>query len=136
MYTFQELIKCSVSCLTDSRGSSGIFVDLHDRAMLLTSTSVAFCGDSSRSLLWSDQFLFNVPILAKGLDATIPVSRRPGRLPRVTILIRLRPQALTLIFDNAKHNQNSRTVPSCRGATVTVTGRLLRCLFSWWSRSR
>jgi hypothetical protein len=48
-------------------------VDVRDRAMLLTSTSVAFRGDSSRSLLWSDQFLFEVPILAKGLDAKIPV---------------------------------------------------------------
>ncbi|KAJ7108769.1 hypothetical protein C8R44DRAFT_884803 [Mycena epipterygia] len=40
--------------------------------MLLTSTSVAFRGDSSRALLWSDHFLSQVPILAKGLDAKIP----------------------------------------------------------------
>lgn len=75
--------------------------------MLLTSTSVAFRGDSSRSLLWSDQFLFEVPILAKGLDAKIPVGRRArtsiNRLSDLFVS-----QALTLIADNAKHNQNGR----------------------------
>ncbi|KAJ7826689.1 hypothetical protein B0H14DRAFT_3467517 [Mycena olivaceomarginata] len=63
-------------------------IDVRDRAMLLTSTSVPFRGDRSRALLWSDQFLSQVPILTKGLDAKIP--------------------ALTLIADNAKHNQNGR----------------------------
>ncbi|KAF8177962.1 hypothetical protein K438DRAFT_1978281 [Mycena galopus ATCC 62051] len=71
-YTFEELVKCSVSCLTGSYGPNSIFVDVRDRVMLLTSTSVAFRGDSSRALLWSDQFLSQVPILAKGLDAKIP----------------------------------------------------------------
>ncbi|KAF7366206.1 NDC10-II domain-containing protein [Mycena venus] len=108
-YTFQELIRCSVSCMTDSRGSSGIFVDL-------TSTSVAFRGDSSRSLLWSDQFLFNAPILAKGLDATIP--------------------ALTLIADNAKHNQNGRIEEygafRHRHVEVCPVGAIAALFFAWF----
>jgi hypothetical protein len=111
-------------------------VDLRDRAMLLTSTSVAFRGDSSRSLLWSDQFLFNVPILAKGLDATIPVSRRPDCLPRVAILICLRPQALTLISDNAKHNQNGRIEEygafRHRHVEVCPVGAIAALFFSWF----
>jgi hypothetical protein len=42
--------------------------------MLLTSCSVAFRGDNTRSLLLSDLFMTDVMMNAKGLGETVPVS--------------------------------------------------------------
>jgi hypothetical protein len=42
--------------------------------MLLTSCSVAFRGDNTRSLLLSDLFMTDVMMNSKGLGETVPVS--------------------------------------------------------------
>lgn len=47
---------------------------MRDRAMLLTSSSVAFRGDSSRSLLWSDMYCYDVPMNAKGRGEKVRAS--------------------------------------------------------------
>ncbi|KAJ7034210.1 hypothetical protein C8F04DRAFT_1234451 [Mycena alexandri] len=71
-----------------TRGPTAIWRAMRDRAMLLTSTSTAFRGDSSRSLLWSDMYCCDVPINAKGRGEKI--------------------RALTLIADSSKVNTTGR----------------------------
>lgn len=88
-FTSSDLMRCAGWCLTNFKGPSQIYIGLRDRAMLLTSCSVAFRGDSTRSLLLSDLFMTDVIMNAKGLGETIP--------------------ALTMLADNAKHNQTGRT---------------------------
>jgi hypothetical protein len=63
-----------------------------DRAMLLTSCSVAFRGDSTRSLLLSDLFLSDVMMNAKGLGETIPVS---AHWSRPCVSVELYPRCLS-----------------------------------------
>ncbi|KAJ7742819.1 hypothetical protein B0H16DRAFT_1860573 [Mycena metata] len=88
-FTSTDLMKCAGWTLTDFKGPLNIYIGLRDRAMLLTSCSVAFRGDSTRSLLLSDLFMTDVVMNAKGLGEIVP--------------------ALTLLADNAKHNQSGRT---------------------------
>ncbi|KAJ7339289.1 hypothetical protein DFH08DRAFT_964315 [Mycena albidolilacea] len=88
-FTSANLIKCAGWCLTDFKGPYNIYLGLRDCAMLLTSCSVAFRGDSTRSLLLSDLFMTDVLMNSKGLGETVP--------------------ALTMLADNAKHNQTGRT---------------------------
>ncbi|KAJ6629729.1 hypothetical protein B0H10DRAFT_2208694 [Mycena sp. CBHHK59/15] len=87
-FSSADLKRCAGWCLTDFKGPMDIYIGIRDREMLLTSCSVAFHGDSTRSLLLSDLFITDVIINAKGLGETIP--------------------ALTLLADNAKHNQTGR----------------------------
>jgi hypothetical protein len=42
--------------------------------MLLLSTSMAFRGDNTRNILWSDIFLRDIPLVEVGLDFKVPVS--------------------------------------------------------------
>ncbi|KAJ7745543.1 hypothetical protein DFH07DRAFT_977314 [Mycena maculata] len=88
-FTPDDLKRCAGWCLTDFKGPMNIYIGLRDRAMLLTSCSVAFHGDNTRSLLLSDLFATDVIFNAKGLGEVVP--------------------ALALIADNAKHNQTGRT---------------------------
>ncbi|KAJ7733464.1 hypothetical protein B0H16DRAFT_1732275 [Mycena metata] len=71
-----------------TRGPTAIWRAMRDRAILLTSTSTAFRGDSSRSLLWSDMYCCDVPMNAKGRGEKI--------------------RALTLIADSSKVNTTGR----------------------------
>ncbi|KAF7369757.1 hypothetical protein MVEN_00307500 [Mycena venus] len=86
-YTDTQLSKLAMSGL-DSKGPTTIWRAMRDRAMLLTSSSTAFRGDSSRSLLWSDMYCCDVPMHAKGQGEKL--------------------RALTLIADNSKQNQSGR----------------------------
>ncbi|KAJ7885959.1 hypothetical protein B0H14DRAFT_3431588 [Mycena olivaceomarginata] len=72
----------------DSKGPTAIWRVMRDRAMVLTSSSTAFRGDSSRSLLWSDMYCYDVPMQARGAGKKV--------------------RALTLIADNSKANQTGR----------------------------
>lgn len=73
-YTSEELIRCSVWCLTDFSGPRQVFIGLRDHAMLLLSLTTAFRGESSRNLLLSDLFMMQVPMNEIGLGITVPVS--------------------------------------------------------------
>jgi hypothetical protein len=74
-YTDTQLSKLATSGILDSKGPTTIWRAMRDRAMLLTSSSVAFRGDSSRSLLWSDMYYYDVPMHAKGQGVKLRVSR-------------------------------------------------------------
>ncbi|KAK7043502.1 hypothetical protein R3P38DRAFT_3259576 [Favolaschia claudopus] len=86
-YTDVQLTQVAASGL-DSKGPTGIWRAMRDRAMVLTSSSTAFRGDNSRLLLWSDMYCYDVPMHAKGHGTKL--------------------RALTLIADNSKHNQSGR----------------------------
>ncbi|KAJ7048605.1 hypothetical protein C8F01DRAFT_1266940 [Mycena amicta] len=51
---------------------SDIWRAMRDRAMMLIQSSIAFRGDSTRNLLWSDLYMHDVPIIAKGLNEKRP----------------------------------------------------------------
>ncbi|KAJ7899945.1 hypothetical protein B0H13DRAFT_1883572 [Mycena leptocephala] len=71
-FTAADLIKCAGWCLTDFKGPFNIYMGLRDRAMLLTSRSVAFRGDNTRSLLLSDLFFMtDVMMNAKSFGETV-----------------------------------------------------------------
>ncbi|KAJ7635953.1 hypothetical protein DFH06DRAFT_1139033 [Mycena polygramma] len=72
-FTATDLMRCALWCLTNFKGPAQTYIGLRDRAMLLTSCSVAFRGDSTRSLLLSDLFVTDVVMNAKGLGATVPI---------------------------------------------------------------
>jgi hypothetical protein len=72
-FTAEDLMRCAGWCLTDFKGPQHIYIGLRDRAMLLTSCSVAFRGDSTRNLLLSDLFATDVVFNAKGLGEVVPV---------------------------------------------------------------
>ncbi|KAJ7105914.1 hypothetical protein C8R44DRAFT_745571 [Mycena epipterygia] len=80
-FTSDDLMRYAAWCLTSFTGSSNIYMGLLDRAMLLTSCSVAFRGDNTRSLLISDVFMTDVIMNSNCLGETIP--------------------ALTMLADNA-----------------------------------
>ncbi|KAJ7016468.1 hypothetical protein C8F04DRAFT_1343120 [Mycena alexandri] len=86
-YTDTQLSSLATSGL-ESKGPTVIWRTMRDRAMLLTSSSTAFRGDSSRSLLWSDMFCCDVPMNAKGRGEKV--------------------RALTLIADSSKVNTTGR----------------------------
>jgi hypothetical protein len=73
-FTALDLVKCTGWCLTDFKGPFNIYIGLWDRAMLLTSCSVAFQDDNTRSLLLSDLFMTDVMMNAKGLGETVLAS--------------------------------------------------------------
>ncbi|GBE80419.1 hypothetical protein SCP_0301340 [Sparassis crispa] len=85
-YTPDELKRCSIWCLTDVSGVKSIWIGLHDRAMLLLSSTMAFRGESSRILEWSDLFLLSILMDDVRLGYRVPMSEE----------------------DNAKHNQQGR----------------------------
>ncbi|KAF5367837.1 hypothetical protein D9615_010577 [Tricholomella constricta] len=87
-YTREQLIQCSIWCLKNFSGPRQTFVGVRDRAMLLVSSSIAFRGDSSRDLLWSDLFFVDVPMNDIHLGAEV--------------------KALVILADNAKTNQDGR----------------------------
>ena len=60
-YTKEELERCSLFCLTDFSGPKEIFVGLRERAMLLLSTTTAFCGASCHAVELSDLFPAIIP---------------------------------------------------------------------------
>ncbi len=79
-FTDEELVRLSMRSIFSSIESEGshatalqLYLGLRDRAMILVSASIAFRGDSLRSLLWSDLELRNVPMVNIGLDAKVPV---------------------------------------------------------------
>jgi len=61
--------------LLEEFGSSKLQIlkGLRDRAMLLLATNVAFRGDSTRRVLWSDLFTQLVPMPSIGHDIQLPV---------------------------------------------------------------
>ncbi|KAK7024129.1 hypothetical protein R3P38DRAFT_3270510 [Favolaschia claudopus] len=86
-YTDVQLSQLASSGL-DTKGPMAIWRAMRDRAMVLTSSSTAFRGDNSRTLLWSDMYCYDVPMHAKGHGTKL--------------------RALTLIADNSKQNQSGR----------------------------
>lgn len=60
-------------CLQDHSGPHQTFIGIRDRAMLLLSSAIAFRGDSSRALVWSDLFLSDVPMNDISLGTRIKV---------------------------------------------------------------
>nr|GAT44268.1 predicted protein [Mycena chlorophos] len=76
------------SSFLQAKGPRNIWIAMRDRAMHLTQSSIAFRGDSSHALLWSDLFHCDLPVPAKGLDAKIAT--------------------LAVLADQAKHNQTGR----------------------------
>ncbi|KAJ7745641.1 hypothetical protein B0H16DRAFT_1692867 [Mycena metata] len=103
-----------------TRGPTAIWRAMRDRAMLLTSTSTAFRGDSSRSLLWSDMYCCDVPMNAKGRGEKIRFqSKYNGSVDEHGafrhLCVELCPiGALALLFFAHFHiiNSPSRTLPS------------------------
>ncbi|KAJ7923736.1 hypothetical protein B0H13DRAFT_2400447 [Mycena leptocephala] len=73
-FTAADLIKCAGWCLTDFKSPFNIYMGLRDRTMLLTSCSVAFRGDNTRSLLLSDLFMMDVMMNTKSLGETVPAN--------------------------------------------------------------
>jgi hypothetical protein len=62
-YTEGKLKACSFWCLQSPLGGAQkIFILIWDCASILLSSQTAFCGDSARSLLWSDLFLSKVKL--------------------------------------------------------------------------
>ncbi|KAJ7663770.1 hypothetical protein DFH06DRAFT_1393433 [Mycena polygramma] len=49
-FTATDLMRCASWCLTNFKGPAQTYIGLRDRAMLLTSCSVAFRGDSTRAI--------------------------------------------------------------------------------------
>ena len=80
-YTVDELKQASMWCLKDRKTAASLLLGVRDRCMLLLSTSTAFRGDSSRSLLFSDLSMRDVPMpelsdYMSGTTAAIEVRRR------------------------------------------------------------
>jgi len=50
-----------------------VHIGIRDRAMVLLSTNIAFRGDSTRCLLWSDLFTLNLPMEMIGPEVELPV---------------------------------------------------------------
>ncbi|KAJ7835604.1 hypothetical protein B0H13DRAFT_2108070 [Mycena leptocephala] len=115
-FTAEELMRCAGWCITDVKGPHNIYIGLRDRAMLLTSCSIAFRDDSTRNLLLSDLFATDVVFNAKGLGEVVP--------------------ALAIIADNAKHNQQGRTDEHGafrhRHAELCPVGAIALLLFSYY----
>lgn len=68
-------------CLKDRKTITSLMLGARDRCMLLLSTSTAFRGDSTRSLLFSDLSIRDVPMPelsdhTSGVAAAIEVRRR------------------------------------------------------------
>lgn len=74
-FTESQLFELSMSYFEDCRRTAKeIYMSMRDRAMLLFSSSMAFRGDSTRSILLSDLGYQEVPMLDMGLDSSLPVS--------------------------------------------------------------
>lgn len=73
-YTKEEVIRMSMWAL-EAFGPSKlqVHIGIRDRAMVLLSTNIAFRGDSTRRLLWSDLFTLNLPMEMIGPEAELPV---------------------------------------------------------------
>lgn len=67
-YTVPELLCASIWCLDAHSTPVKMYVGARDRAMLLLSTCTAFHGDNIRSLLLSDLFARDIPMVDKGLE--------------------------------------------------------------------
>ncbi|THH17357.1 hypothetical protein EW146_g3440 [Bondarzewia mesenterica] len=87
-YTSEELQRCSMWCFKEFSGIHCIFVDMRDRAMLLTSAAMVFRGDSARIVQWSDLFLSRLVLHDVSVGYEVPV--------------------LGILADNAKHNKEGR----------------------------
>ncbi|KAI5899021.1 uncharacterized protein SCHCODRAFT_02462607, partial [Schizophyllum commune H4-8] len=61
-YTVEELKRSSMWCLKGQKTVKALLLGVRDRCMLLLSTSTAFRGDSTRSLLFSDVSMRDVPM--------------------------------------------------------------------------
>jgi hypothetical protein len=73
-YNIEELTRCSNWCLTYCSGPQRVFVALRDRSQLLLSSVMAFRGESSRIMLWSDLFMKVIPMPDAGDDVYVPVN--------------------------------------------------------------
>ena len=73
-YTTEELTRCASWCLTYCSGPQRLSVAIRDRTQLLLSSALAFRGESSRILLWSDLFMKMIPMPDVGEDVFVPVS--------------------------------------------------------------
>ena len=75
-YSESDLIRASVHFLEkpSAETPSKIHVALRSRAMVLISSCMAFRGDNTRNILWSDLFLRDIPLVDIGLDYMAPVS--------------------------------------------------------------
>ena len=80
--------------------------------MALSCGSTAARGDSARMLLWSDLFMTGVPMNDIALGATVPVCCGPHFFTILILLLQASSQftfqALVMLADNAKHNQQGR----------------------------
>jgi hypothetical protein len=73
MYTKDELIRASAWYPVGANTKARVYTALRDRAMLLVSTATAFRGDNVRSLLLSDLFARDIPMVEIGEDRTLMV---------------------------------------------------------------
>ena len=74
MYTKEEVIWMSTWALQAFGPSKAqVHIGIRDCAMVLLATNIAFRGDSTRRLLWSDLFKLNLPMVTIGPDAELPV---------------------------------------------------------------
>jgi len=73
-YTKEEMVRMSTWALQAFGPSKAqVHLGIRDRAMVLLSTNIAFRGDSTRRLLWSDLFMLNLPMVTIAPDAELPV---------------------------------------------------------------
>ncbi|KAL1664572.1 hypothetical protein GGF50DRAFT_114985 [Schizophyllum commune] len=92
-YTVPELKQSSMWCLKDRKTVASLLLGVRDRCMLLLSTNAAFRGDTTRSVLFSDLSMRDVPMpelsdYTSGVTAAI--------------------EALVVLRDQGKHNQKGR----------------------------
>ncbi|KAI4528904.1 hypothetical protein K525DRAFT_183116 [Schizophyllum commune Loenen D] len=77
-YTVPELKQSSMWCLKDRKSVASLLLGVRDRCMLLLSTNAAFRGDTTRSVLFSDLSMRDVPMpelsdYTSGVTAAIEV---------------------------------------------------------------
>lgn len=81
-YTTKDIQKMSLWALRSFGPSPAqIHMGLRDRAMLLLSTNIAFRGDSTRQVLWSDLFCKLQPMPTISEDAELDVSKQILKTP-------------------------------------------------------
>ncbi|KAL1746150.1 hypothetical protein HDZ31DRAFT_62412 [Schizophyllum fasciatum] len=92
-YTVEELKRSSMWCLKGRKTIKTLVLGARDRCMLLLSTATAFRGDSTRSLLFSDVSMRDVPM-----------PELSDYSSQTTAIL----EALVLLRDQGKHNQDGR----------------------------
>ena len=76
-YTDEELIRAAMWFMRSTGNTkTKIHTGVRDRAMLLISTTIAYRGDSTRRVTWSDLKVQDVPLIDVGTGAKQKVCGR------------------------------------------------------------